>query len=122
MKGIIAAPHFDSRRNFVAMVRGRKRYILLPPNECKNLKLYPRGHPSARHSSISWADAGQLKQHPELASARATEVVLRPGEVLYIPSFWFHYIISQDASIQCNCRSGEAEDKRNAIDDCGFEH
>ncbi|RYH22135.1 hypothetical protein EON65_19670 [archaeon] len=61
-----------------------------------------------------------MKKHPDLYSARATEVVLRMGEALYIPSYWFHYIISQDASIQCNARSGEGEQGREEIAQCGF--
>jgi hypothetical protein len=79
MKGIIATAHFDSKRNFIAMIRGRKRYnhnifhyivcctvslfpryILLPPEECGKLELYPRGHPSARHSSVPWHDIDQV--------------------------------------------------------------
>ena len=40
----------------------------------------------------------------------APKVVLAMGEVLYIPSYWFHYIVSQDASIQCNARSGKGDD------------
>jgi hypothetical protein len=28
MKGVAAAAHFDGRRNFVAMLRGRKRYVV----------------------------------------------------------------------------------------------
>lgn len=27
MKGVTAAAHYDSRRNYVAMIRGRKRYV-----------------------------------------------------------------------------------------------
>jgi hypothetical protein len=42
------------------------------------------------------------------------------GEILYIPSYWFHYIISQDASIQCNARSGDSEVGREQITNCGF--
>ena len=42
------------------------------------------------------------------------------GEVLYIPSYWFHYIVSQDASIQCNARSGKGRDGLEAIEECGF--
>lgn len=42
------------------------------------------------------------------------------GEMLYIPSFWFHYIISQDASIQCNARSGESVAGKEEISKCGF--
>jgi len=32
--------------------------------------------------------------------------VLNEGEVLHIPSHWFHYIISLQKSAQCNVRSG----------------
>jgi hypothetical protein len=35
MASIIAESHFDGGRNFVAMVQGRKRYILNPPSECE---------------------------------------------------------------------------------------
>jgi hypothetical protein len=120
MKGVIAAPHFDSRRNYIAMIRGRKRYVLLPPKECEKLRLYPRGHPSQRHSQILWSNLTEVMQHPDLFDAPATEVVLSMGEMLYIPSFWFHYIISQDASIQCNARSGESKEGKREIAKCGF--
>lgn len=60
MKGVTAAAHYDGRRNFIAMVRGRKRYVLLPPSECNDLKLFPRGHPSARHSSLSWSNLTEV--------------------------------------------------------------
>jgi hypothetical protein len=43
-----------------------------------------------------------------------------PGDILYIPSYWFHYIISQDTSIQCNGRSGNTEIGREHITACGF--
>lgn len=40
------------------------------------------------------------------ATASSVETVLKAGEVLYIPSFWFHYIVSVQKSAQCNARSG----------------
>jgi hypothetical protein len=42
------------------------------------------------------------------------------GEMLYIPGNWFHYIVSQDASIQCNARSGASDLSSNSLADCGF--
>jgi len=120
MKGVIAAPHYDGKRNFIAMVRGRKRYVLLPPSECSRLDLYPRGHPSARHASLNWADAEKVGENSKLYHAQATEVVVSMGEILYLPSYWFHYIISQDASIQCNARSGDSLIGRNHITACGL--
>eukprot|EP01035_Chromulina_nebulosa_P024693 gene24693-32165_t len=74
MNGIIAAAHYDGKRNFIAMIRGRKRYVLLPPSECSRLDLYPRGHPSARHAMVDWADISQLRENSKLYHAKATEV------------------------------------------------
>ncbi|KAJ1392303.1 hypothetical protein B484DRAFT_408518 [Ochromonadaceae sp. CCMP2298] len=45
--------------------------------------------------------------------------MLSMGEVLYIPGTWFHYIASQDASIQCNARSGNPPGGREALGACG---
>jgi len=36
----------------------------------------------------------------------AIDTVLKAGEMLYIPSHWFHYIVSLQKSAQCNVRSG----------------
>lgn len=120
MRGVTAAAHYDGTRNFVVMVRGRKRYILLPPSECKKLDLLPRKHPSGRHSSFDWSDPNNLVSRQDFYNAKATEVVLSMGEVLYIPSYWFHYIISQDASVQCNARSGASPKNFEAMVECGF--
>mmetsp|Transcript_34886 Transcript_34886/g.52688 ORF Transcript_34886/g.52688 Transcript_34886/m.52688 type:complete len:88 (-) Transcript_34886:419-682(-) len=51
----------------------------------------------------------------EIASnSLAVETVLKAGEVLYIPSHWFHYITSLQKSAQCNTRSGFPE-KSNPV-------
>jgi ribosomal protein L16 Arg81 hydroxylase len=39
-------------------------------------------------------------------NATSIDTVLKAGEVLYIPSHWFHYIISLQKSAQCNVRAG----------------
>jgi hypothetical protein len=109
MRGVVASAHFDSKDNFIAMVRGRKRYIVLPPSECDKLDLLPKNHPSGRHSKVDWSSPVSVSSHATLKGAHATEVVLRMGEMLFLPAFWFHYIVSQDASIQCNCRSGPSD-------------
>ena len=40
------------------------------------------------------------------SKANVIDTVLKAGEVLYVPSHWFHYIISLQKSAQCNTRSG----------------
>eukprot|EP00038_Savillea_parva_P014269 m.10489 g.10489 ORF g.10489 m.10489 type:complete len:817 (+) comp2751_c0_seq1:94-2544(+) len=118
-RGIIAEGHYDGGRNFVTILRGAKRYILLPPSECSLLYLWPKGHPEGRHVRADWSKLN-LTQYPQTAKAKATEVVLSEGEVLYIPSYWFHYIISTTVSMQCNTRSGNSIRGRDVLTDCGF--
>lgn len=40
------------------------------------------------------------------ADAPALETVMEAGQFLYIPSFWYHYIVSEGFNVQCNARSG----------------
>ena len=49
--GTVAGIHFDNSNNAISMIKGQKRYILLPPSACPNLYFYPHWHPSARQSS-----------------------------------------------------------------------
>lgn len=80
----------------------------------------PRGHPSARHSRVDWTNATDYTPYSQFVNALATEVVLIGGEMLYIPSYWLHYMVSQDANIQCNSRSGDSRIGRKEIEKCGF--
>lgn len=106
MRGVIAEAHYDSGRNMVAMLRGAKRYIIAPPQACPNLAIISDGkHPSYRHSVIDWSDEQQAISSG-FADVPAIDTIVRAGEVLYIPSYWFHYIVSLKYSIQCNSRSG----------------
>jgi hypothetical protein len=116
-RGVTAATHFDSGRNMVAMISGAKRYILSPPKECTKLGIITgRGNPVFRHSLLNFGHLNEI-DNPEMPSeerewlersgdAMALDTVLKAGEVLYIPSHWFHYITSLQKSAQCNVRSG----------------
>eukprot|EP00981_Chlorochromonas_danica_P000630 scaffold143_cov173-Ochromonas_danica.AAC.6 len=116
MRGIISATHYDTGKNFVAMLKGAKRYILTPPRTCDRLGIIPdTHHPSYRHSTIDWSDLGQAKDnHFDLVDA--IDTIVHKGELLYIPSFWFHFIVSLKYSIQCNSRSGTPPGRK------GWEH
>ena len=106
MRGIIAEAHYDSGRNMVAMIKGAKRYILNPPRMCKMLGIISdMKHPSYRHSVIDWSDIEQAKSKG-FDKVDAIDTIVQTGEVLYIPSYWFHYIVSLKYSVQCNTRSG----------------
>ena len=63
MTGVTAENHFDLSRNSIVVLGGSRRYILSHPNQCQNLYLYPKGHPSSRHSQVDWNDP-DLKEYP----------------------------------------------------------
>jgi hypothetical protein len=38
--------------------------------------------------------------------------------MLYLPSFWFHYIVSLDRTAQCNSRAGNSDSGAFEIAQC----
>ena len=120
MRGIISESHYDSGRNFVFMLKGNKRYVLTGPNSCKQLGIITDPlHPSYRHSVIDWSDLNQARSRG-FDKIAAIDTIVRAGEALYIPSYWFHYIVALQYSIQCNSRSGSPphEEGLQEIEEC----
>lgn len=123
-RGVTAATHYDGGRNMIAMMTGAKRYILSPPNACPKLGVVTaRRHPSYRHSMLNFGRVTILDSETDIdmsererewlkisAEAPTLSTVLKAGEVLYVPSHWFHYIVSLQKSAQCNTRSGIHEE------------
>ena len=119
MKSVISENHFDGSRNFVAALGGMRRFILNHPDQCKNMYLFKTGHPSARHSEIDWSKPDYDK-YPNFATAQTNEIITKPGDLLYLPIYWFHYIVSLNVNFQCNTRSGESNDYADYISECGY--
>lgn len=105
--------------NWVAAVGGTRRWILAAPKECKHAYLRPVGDPSARHSEVDWT-APDLDEFPHFADMMGTEVLLTNGDMLFVPSFWVHYIASLGYTAQCNSRSGRNLRGLEDVQACGF--
>ncbi|KAM9347011.1 HSPB1-associated protein 1 homolog [Symphorus nematophorus] len=89
--------HLDSYGcNLVLQVQGRKRWHLFPPEDTVNL--YPTRIPYEESSVFSQVDVlhPDLKRFPVFQGARAHVVTLQPGQVLYVPRHWWHYVESVD--------------------------
>ena len=119
MKSVTAECHYDGSRNYVASLGGLRRFIINHPDQCENLYLYPLDHPSGRHSEIDWSKP-EYDKYPKFAKTKTTEVITKPGDVLYLPTFWFHYIVSLNVNFQCNTRSGKTNENKEVIKKCGF--
>jgi hypothetical protein len=120
MKGVIGQNHFDAERNFVTVLGGERRYILAHPNQCGKMALYPAGHPSARYSTVDWSNP-DLEAFPQFGAAKGNEVVLQAGDSLFLPSLWFHHIISLSLNVQCGTRSGLDPKYFKYMEKCGYD-
>ena len=92
-ENVTAYPHYDTSYNLHMMVHGKKQFLLYPPSTLSS-RLHPCLHQLYRqpHSEAS----------VEGARYKPIEVVLNPGEVIFIPPFWFHKVVTMTASISVN--------------------
>lgn len=83
--------HFDALSNLLAQLAGRKRVVLFPPSQSFLLYPYAVGHPCDNFSMVDVSDP-DLERFPALRHACGYEAVLEPGDVLFIPRYWWHYV------------------------------
>lgn len=119
MRSVIAEAHFDGSRNAVVEIGGLRRWIMTHPDQCKNMHMLPPSHPSGRHSAVDWSKP-DLDSFPNFSKVVGNEVILQPGDYLFVPTFWIHYIVSLNVNFQCNTRSGVYQGYTKHIRDCGF--
>lgn len=99
------ACHYDTYgSNLVAQLYGRKRWTLFPP-KCTP-SLYPTRIPYEESSVFSQVDVSHpdLAAHPLYADAvaDAVEITLEPGDVLFVPRHWWHFVHSPETAISVN--------------------
>lgn len=91
------AAHWDLPDNLSCVVRGQRRYLLFSPDQIGNLYLGPIDRTLAGQPiSMVDCDAPDLARFPRYteALAHAQQAILEPGDVLFIPSMWFHHVVS----------------------------
>lgn len=88
--------HQDLFENLYCMVKGSKKITLFEPNE--NVYPYSRFSKLPNHAQID-PDNLDLIKFPKMKNATKYEVVLEKGETLYIPSMWWHHLISKGETI-----------------------
>ncbi|MEH2349566.1 MAG: cupin-like domain-containing protein [Nostoc sp.] len=91
--------HFDRIHNLFVQIRGKKRILLFPPSNY--LSFYPPLEDSSGmgHNSKVNPDMVNLELFPKFPWQERIEVVLEPGEMLYIPPFWWHHVTAVDENI-----------------------
>eukprot|EP00038_Savillea_parva_P013261 m.209915 g.209915 ORF g.209915 m.209915 type:complete len:515 (-) comp24775_c0_seq1:56-1600(-) len=84
--------HFDRGDNLLVQVHGTKDVLLWHPKEWQALSPFPMTHPSfqgSMHVDVFDVDT-RSPAGRALATTTAYRARLSPGDVLYIPLFWWH--------------------------------
>lgn len=91
--GTVTPLHHDTLNILMAQVWGRKRVKLISPNDLEfiynDVGVYSKVDP----------DNPDLMRWPNFRKATVTEVMLGPGEVLFLPVGWWHHVRALDVSL-----------------------
>lgn len=100
--GTVTGLHKDDSNNFLAQSYGSKKVVLFPPADEPYLYPSRKYDYGARLSQVD-IEAPDETRHPLFKRARRQEVILRPGEMLFIPVGWWHHVRSLSPSISVSC-------------------
>lgn len=92
--------HNDPYHNLNAQVRGTKTFVLFAPEQYP----YLYTEPLTPYCWVSRLDpqSPDVHRYPLYAKATALTATLGPGEILYIPKFWWHHVRSNTLAMNLN--------------------
>lgn len=101
MGGGATPMHFDALSNFFTQLVGRKHVLVFPPSQSYNVYPHACEHMKDTYSMLNLAggdceDTIDAERMPALARARGLEATLEPGDVLWLPSFYWHFVRQLD--------------------------
>lgn len=110
--------HFDYYQNFICMLEGKKRVLMLPPHCLPDIYPVPpdKGIGGAPSSLVRLLDV-DFQMFPKMKNAmkELRVAVLEPGEVLYMPPFWWHHVESFGLNIMVNTWKYDLDVKFHAL-------
>lgn len=92
--------HCDYDDNIFAQVWGRKRIFLVPPHHDEFL--YVREANPMLFGSPFDPEAPDYDRFPLARQAAPVEVIMEPGELLYVPAGWYHQVRALSFSLSVN--------------------
>lgn len=85
--------HYDVTANILCQIVGEKRVRLYPPCDVNKLSFQP----GASSSTIE-----NIFEKDDIPGTHAIEIIMKPGDVIYIPSMWLHATCPLSESISLN--------------------
>ncbi|WP_316214639.1 cupin-like domain-containing protein [Bradyrhizobium sp. SZCCHNR2035] len=110
--GYITHMHYDAdgRDNLLHQVFGRKRFILAPPSSAKRIgSILNKG-------IFSPESLNESDRNDWISFIGGCEVVLEPGETLFIPALWWHYAEYLSTSFSIVIRHNRSDEIRAFYD------
>jgi hypothetical protein len=98
--GHVTETHRDENHNLLAQVLGRKRLTLFSPVFAPALYSHRPGR-LGRYSRVD-LERPDLDRFPEARELTPTQVVLEPGEALFLPVHWWHRVETLETSVSVN--------------------
>ncbi|XP_021700731.1 jmjC domain-containing protein 7 [Aedes aegypti] len=120
----ITSTHKDPYENIYCVISGYKDFILIPPVDLHNVprKKYPMGiymqeddgtmvvepilDEICKPRLIEWVSIDplepDLERYPQYANATAYEIRVNAGDMLYLPSLWYHHVRQSHKCIAVN--------------------
>jgi hypothetical protein len=98
-KGTVTPLHHDEHSILFVQVYGRKHFKLIPSFDLPKLYLEDRYYSEVDPESVD------ATRHPAFRSASVANFILNPGDVLFIPVGWWHWVKSLDISISATFSS-----------------
>lgn len=82
----------------LCQVYGRKRVWLYPPEQTRYLYKYPWYSPN-HNMSLTTSPAPDPARFPDFSRAKGIELLVEPGQLLFIPIYWWHAIQNEETNI-----------------------
>lgn len=95
-KGTVSPLHYDPKKNLLAQVVGEKRVFLFVPSDSEFL--YPHEEELLTNTARVDPREPNFEKYPNYKEARGYWCILRPGQMLFIPPKWWHFIESLSIS------------------------
>lgn len=96
--GVVSPLHFDRVENFHAQLTGHKRWTLFAPSQARSLYHRSREVPVPLYSPID-VERPDLARFPRYRDAAPWSAVVEAGEMLFVPSGWWHQVRTLDRSV-----------------------
>jgi hypothetical protein len=98
--GTVTPLHCDYDDNIFAQIWGSKRIFLSPPHHHEFL--YPREANAILFGSPFDPEAPDFDRFPLARQACLIEIVVEPGDLLYVPAGWYHQVRALTFSLSAN--------------------